>query len=363
MPEMLVRRSLAMAPSLAADRVADALARSLGERVELTLAERRVGCDLYRARTSGSGNSTHFTPTPLIVKVGPVAWLAHEADCLRRAALLVGALAPRLVGFAACGDGLAALAMERVPGDHVAPGTLAHRAWRTLLAGLVRLHGQGPDRPAACWPLVEDALPLGGAPPCAVSMVALRPLLAAEVQGVPRLDAAAALELFDSLLGEVQAARRLFARAPRYVHADLWPENVLVHGACCVLVDWAWLTAADYALDLANLKLLLDWAWPAWRAHLAFERVLRLYALRFGDTTLPERMRVYLPLMSLVHLVQFGRGGHADPANRAAMRACLATARRDRQLWALARPWQRIAYALGHRLPSEYAADGTLDGD
>jgi hypothetical protein len=112
-------------------------------------------------------------------------------------------------------------------------------------------------------------------------------------------------------------------------------------------------------VDLANLKLTLDWVWPTWWAHLAFEQLLGRYARTFEDASLLARMRFYLPLVSLIHLLQFGLGGVEDPENAAAMRAALAVAQRDRIVWSLNGAAQRLWYAVTHPLSSEYAGGPT----
>jgi hypothetical protein len=156
-------------------------------------------------------------------------------------------------------------------------------------------------------------------------------------------------------VAEFEARRPLFTRPPRFVHADLWPENVLTRGGRCWLVDWTWLKPSDYALDLANLKLVLDWVWPPWRAQRAFEGLLRLYARALGDDSVPARMRVFSPLAALIKLVQFGEESPVEPYNADCMRAFLATARRDRALWALPTAGRRLQYAVTHRPPSAYS--------
>jgi len=325
--------------------VADVLMRELGLAAAVVPLEQRAGCDLYRA--DGVSQS-------VLVKVGRPARLAHEADNLRLASTLVGDLAPALIGYAETADGPAVLAMEYLPGSHLEPGGLRHAAWRSLVDGLLQLHSQGPGGRPRCCPLAPDFVTLSVGEERYASLPELRQLLIAEMARVPDLDLRVALALFDDLAADVKARPALFERPPCWVHADLWPENMLVRGSRCRLVDWTWLKQSEYALDLANLKLTLDWVWPAWRAQTAFERLLRLYVNTFADDTLLTRMRFFLPIVSLTHLIQFGQGGADDPENAAAMRACLAKALRDRALWSLGGAHGRLVYAMAHRLRSEY---------
>jgi hypothetical protein len=293
-----------------------------------------------------------------LIKVGPVAHLDQEARCLRRAKALVGGAAPDLLGFFETAGGTGVLAMTWLPGGHLEPGRLTTPGWRRLVAALLRLHRQGDDSPPDCFPLTPSFVTLSVRRAAYASLPQVRPLLAREAGRVRGLDAPGALALFDDLAAEFEADRALFSRPSRYVHADLWPENILTDGSRTWLVDWIGLKQGDYAVDLANLKLALDWVWPPWRAHLAFEALLDRYRGEFDDDTLLVRLRVLLPLVSLIHLVQFGQGGADDPENAAAMRAALAVARRDRALWANPTPARRLLYALAHPRTSEY---GVMD--
>lgn len=328
------------------DWIAAVLTRELGVPAAVSHVEERTRYGLYRAATPQG---------PLLVKLGHTPQLAREASNLRRAAGLVGDLAPTLVAFVPAESERALLVMELLPGGPAEPGGLTGAVWRRLLEGLLRLHCQGDGGPPVCFPFSPDFITLSASRQYYVDLPQLRPLIASGGRRARGLDLEAALSLFDELAAEIEASPALFSRPPRLVHGDLWPENLLIDRSRCWLVDWIDLGLSDYALDLANLNLMLDWLWPTWRAHRAFERVLRLYTATFDDRTLVERMRVYLPLVSLVHLVQFGRSDPDDPETAAAMRACLATGQRDRALWRLREPEARFVYALTHPRPSEYS--------
>ncbi len=322
------------------------MASGLGVVAEVVYLERRPTADLYQADTVNRS---------LLVKVGPQARLAHEANALLLAATLAGDLAPALIGYTETLDGPALLAVEYLPGAPLEPGRLSYSAWQQLVGGLLQLHSQGPGGPLRCCPLEPDFITLSVGDERYASLPELRPLVAAEAARVTALDMGAALGLFDELAADVESCPVPFERPPSWVHGDIWPENVLTSNSRCWLVDWSWLKCSDYALDLANLKLALDWVWPAWRAHTAFERLLRFYVRAFADNTLLTRMRFFLPIVSLTHLVQFGQGGTEDPENAAAMQACLTKAQRDRVLWSLDDAHHRLLYALAHRLPSAYS--------
>jgi len=313
----------------------------------MVCVERRAGFDLYHADAAGRR---------VLVKVGPQPRLTREAENLRRAGAVVGNLAPALLGFAATADDDALLIMQYVAGVNLEPGGLTPAIWNGLVDGLMKLHGNPVGGAPTCAPLAEDFVTLSVGQERYASLPRLRPLLRDAARRVAGLNAEAALALFDGLSNHVVGHQAVFQCSPRLVHADLWPENVLVNGSRCWLVDWVWLKYSDYALDLANLKLILDWVWPPWTAQLAFERLLQRYARAFDDPGLIARIGVLLPIVSLIHLVQFGQEGFEDPYNAAAMRACFATARRDRALWAHATPARRLAYALTHQCPSENGA-------
>jgi hypothetical protein len=331
--------------------LAGELAARLGGPTRAVHLQRRTRYDLDRADLPAG---------PALVKLGPVAHLEQEARCLGRARALVGGVAPRPLGFfetaGGSTSGSALLVMEWLPGAHLEPGRLTAAGWRRLVAALLRLHRQGDGGPPACFPLAPDFVTLSVRRDCYATLPQLRPLLAAEAGRAPGLDAPGALALFDELGAEFGAGRERFVRPSRFVHADLWPENILTDGTRTWLVDWIGLKPGDYAVDLANVKLVLDWVWPPWRAHLAFEALLARYRRVFADDTLLERIRVLLPLVSLVHLVQFGQGGVDDPENVAAMRAALAVARRDRAVWIHPTPARRLLSALAHPRRSEYGA-------
>jgi hypothetical protein len=329
--------------------VRDLLAREIGPIQNVALLHQRPSFDVYRATA---------TDRTWLVKVGQSARLAHEAANLRQANALVGNLAPSLCWLVELGSGRAVLAMDYLPGTCLEPGRLWQASWRRLVQGLLRLHSQRLGGPTACFPLADDFITLSVAEGRYASLPELRPLLAAEANRLSHDSGAASLALYEDLCADVDSGRTLFERPPGYVHGDIWPENVLAAGPRCWLVDWAWMKPSDYALDLANLKLMLDWVWPAGRAHRAFEQLLQRYACRFGDSGVWARMRFYLPLVSLIHLVQFGQAGMDNPENAEAMRACLATAARDRVLWSMPDARQRAKYALSHRTTSEYAVGG-----
>jgi streptomycin 6-kinase len=320
---------------------------------EVVFVERRPSTDMYRANASGRS---------LLVKVGSSARLAHEAAALKAAVSLVGDLAPAFTAYTETDNGPSLLAMEYVAASPLEPGRLTRGAWAALTDGLIRLHRNRPETPPLFAPLAPDFVTLSVGEGRYASLAELRPLLAAQVALVPSLDVDSALGLFDNLAADVEVRPELFERAPSWVHGDIWPENVLTSGSRCWLVDWTWLKHSDYALDLANLKLMLDWVWPPVRAHLMFEGLLRRYAAQFADNTLLARMRFYLPLVSLIHLVQFGEGGADDPENAVAMSACLAKAPRDRTLWSLRTPRGRLLFAALNRRKSEYATHGSREG-
>jgi hypothetical protein len=328
-------------------RPVEALARHFGSRADMVYVERRAGFDLYHADLGGRR---------VLVKVGPQPRLTREAENLRRAGEVVGDLAPALLGFVATAADGALLVMQYVPGVKLEPGGLSPAVWNGLVDGLMKLHGHAIRGVSTCTPLAEDFVTLSVGQERYASLPGLRPLLCDAARRVAGLDADAALALFDGLSNQIVGHRAAFECSPRLVHADLWPENVLVDGARCWLIDWAWLKYSDYALDLANLKLILDWVWPPWTAQLAFERLLQRYGRAFDDPGLIARISVLLPIVSLIHLVQFAQEGLEDPYNAAAMRACFATARRDRALWARATPAHRVAYAVSHQCPSENGA-------
>jgi ribonuclease HII len=73
-------------------------------------------------------------------------------------------------------------------------------------------------------------------------------------------------------------------------------------------------------------------------------------------------MRFYLPMVSLIHLVQFGEGGADDPENAVAMSACLAKAQRDRTLWSFRSSQRRLMFAAVNRIQSAYATHGSEEG-
>jgi fructosamine-3-kinase len=323
----------------------DLLGSELGAPAEVIRVEQRTRYELYRAHTAAGA---------VLVKVGPTGLLSREAANLQRAAALLGDLAPALIRFVEPRPDTSVLVMEWLPGKSLEPGRLTAGAWLRLSTGLLRMHGHQSEGAAVCVPLTPDFVTFSVARARYATLPQLRRHLDFEARRVTGLDARSALALFDELAEAFDAQRALFERSRCWVHGDLWPENVLVDGASCWLIDWAGLKYGDYALDLAGLKLILDWVWPAWRAHAAFEALLRLYARAFADHTLLARMRVYLPLVSLIHLVQFGQAGPEDPDNAAGMRACLATARRDQALWSLADSRRRMLFALTHRCPSEY---------
>jgi Phosphotransferase enzyme family len=325
--------------------VADVVARQLGQSVRVQLVERRWLADVFTADT----------PTcSLLLKLGASADLRREAANLDRAGAIVGDLAPRLVGFVETADSQGLLTMTRLPGVPVQPRRLSYAAWRHLTQRLLRLHAQIADSTSTCVPFTPNFIIIGPAHARAVDWPGFRRHLSRVVEACGHIELATATVLLDALHARVATDGASFELRPRLIHADLWPDNVLVSGSRAWLVDWAWLTASDYALDLANLKLMLDWVWPAWLSHVEFERLVRRYAVTLGDLGLAHRLSVYLPLVSLIHLVQYAEGGLDDPHNAAAMKTCLAVAQRDFAVWRQSQPARRTWTALGQPSLTEY---------
>lgn len=322
-----------------------------------TLSPASLAAGLAHTRPTERRSSfdLHFVDGPagrLVVKVGEAERMRREAAALERARLIVGVLAPACVSLEPLPDGRSALAIEHCDGEQLAPGNLSRAAFAALARGLIRLHRADREVERRCPPREPDFVTLSLAQDRYASFAELAGPLACAARRWPGLTGVTRLHAL--LLADLEGAPERYAVQRSFVHADIWPENLLVHGDQVWLIDWAWLKRGDPALDLAAFRVTLDWVWPARRAHLAFERLVAAEQATLDNPGLARRLRFYLPAVLLIHLVQFAEVEAQDAYIQAAMRACLATAQRERVLWSLPGWRARLALALAWRPRSEY---------
>ncbi len=277
----------------------------LGGQVEQIEFIHHSHCAVYRVTAGGQRFIAHID--------------RHGADYLKRLRRNLGQLAevadgsiPQLAAWANHGD-WAVLLCREIPGDELSPRNATPVVLEGLSDLLLRVHSLpvlsedglssvlSIDEPAAFPGFVEQFLARISDLPIRVSRVRRH---------------------LDDMAAYLEQHADDFRVTPRLMHGDLHRSNVVVSGARVGLLDWADLTAGDYAFDLATLKFVLDSVVPKRSAEFIRRRAL-LYRDRFNDRSLEVRLRYFLALAGLVRAFHCAGDIVAFRAGRAwRVRAC-----------------------------------------
>jgi len=242
--------------------------------------------DVYRIVADGRNFIAHTNPSG-------TEYLKRLRANLEALAVLRDDRIPREAAWRKSNGAWAVLVYPEIPGTELNRSNATGAALDQLGDLLLRLHsvedpGQAGDSPV--WRVNEPA-----------AFAAFGDMLLHRVADLPiRRDRVRShLDVMAQYLAE---HRSEFEIPTHLIHGDLHRSNIVSTGTSIGLLDWADLTAGDYAFDLAALKFILDSVAP--RKSLEFIRArARAYRERFHDGSLEIRMRFFLALAGLVRAV------------------------------------------------------------
>ena len=220
----------------------------------------------------------------VVVKLGPPALIAHEADALERVAGL--GVAPPVL---AVGEGV--LVTPRLPGTVLPLSGLDADRLRHLGAAVRLVHELEHSD--------EGALPRWDHP--VDTLAAYRARRAEEMVAAAGPGEALARRIADATVDRDAPAARPFRR----LHSDLWGGNVIWDGTHPTLVDWEYSHLGDPAHELAYAAALDD---------LDDGRLAALIAGYGGDPALAARVTDWRPLAAIEAAVWYADVGLGELA-------------------------------------------------
>jgi Ser/Thr protein kinase RdoA (MazF antagonist) len=234
------------------------------------------------------------------VKIGGEGFIVHldrrGGDYLRRlrrnldqVSELADGMIPQVVAWSNHGDS-AVLICREIQGSELNRANATPDVLKTLAGALFSLHSLPvlTDEPRSTAATIDDPAAFPGFVEQFLARIADLPIRTSRVR-----------RHLDQMAGYLRDHADDFQVTPRLIHGDLHRSNIVVAGSRVGLLDWADLTAGDYAYDLATLKFVLDSVVPKQSAEFIRSRA-RAYRERFSDTTLEVRLRYFLALAGLV---------------------------------------------------------------